>query len=129
MYKKTKSLTCILVTAVVASATAQVAQDEDPVTISPQYYNVVFENEQVRVLEYRLPPGESEPMHSHPRGVVRYLSDATFLTTLPDGSTSEASVREGDVQWREYTRHAASNIGTTDALAFAVEIKDSSGGQ
>ena len=85
------------------SSLAQVAQDEDPVNISPQFYTVVFENDEVRVLEYRLPPGESEPMHSHPRGVVRYLSDATFLTTLPDGTSSEASVKAGDVQWRDFT--------------------------
>ena len=56
-------------------------------------------------------------------GVVHYLSDATFLTTLPDGTVSEGSVKKGDVQWREFTRHAVENIGTTDARAFAIELK------
>jgi hypothetical protein len=28
----------------------------------------------VRVLEYRLKPGEKEPMHSHPAGVVYVLT-------------------------------------------------------
>ena len=39
-------------TAIVAS------QDRDPVKLSPQYYKVLLNNEQVRVLEYRLKPGE-----------------------------------------------------------------------
>jgi len=120
---------CLFFGIAAISASAQVPPDEDPVNISPQYYTVVFENDQVRVLEYRLRPGEKEPMHSHPAGVVRYLSDATFLTTLPDGSVSEGSVQKGDVQWREFTIHAAENIGTTEALAFAIELKNSPGQQ
>jgi hypothetical protein len=31
---------------------------QDPVKTSPQYYKVLLENDQVRVLEYRLKPGE-----------------------------------------------------------------------
>ena len=117
----------LLLIVIALSASAQVPPDEDPVQISPQYYTVRFENDQVRVLEYRLGPGEAEPMHSHSPGVVFVMSDATFLTTLPDGSTIEGSVTNGDVQWRDFTRHAVRNIGTTDALAFAVEIKDDAG--
>src|SRR5438477_9460942 len=47
---------------------------QDPVKTSPQYYKVLLENDQVRVLEYRLKAGEKEPMHSHPTGVVYVLS-------------------------------------------------------
>ncbi|PYJ67167.1 MAG: hypothetical protein DME76_15800, partial [Verrucomicrobia bacterium] len=46
------------------------ASAQDPVKTSPQYYKVLLENDQVRVLEYRLKPGEKEPTHSHPAGVV-----------------------------------------------------------
>jgi quercetin dioxygenase-like cupin family protein len=115
---------CLLIGIFAVSASAQVPPDEDPVKISPQYYTVRFENDQVRVLEYHLRPGEKEAMHSHPPGIVYYLSDATFLTTLPDGTVSEGSVKKGDVQWRELTRHAAENVGTTDARAFAIELKN-----
>jgi len=60
-----------LLSAICAAASAQ-----DPMTTSPQYYKVLLENDQVRVLEYRLKPGEKEPMHSHPAGVVYVLSGA-----------------------------------------------------
>ena len=47
---------------------------QDLVKTSPQYYKVPLENDQVRVLEYRLKAGEKEAMHSHPAGVVYVLS-------------------------------------------------------
>ena len=123
MKRNLRNLTCILLGTISLSASGQVPPDEDPVMISPQYYTVRFENDQVRVLEYHLKPGETETMHSHPAGVVHYLSDATFRVTLPDGTVSEASVKKGDVQWRDFTTHAAENIGTTETHAFAVELK------
>ena len=118
-----RSVSFLLFVVIAVSAAAQVPPDEDPVNISPQYYTVLFENNQVRVIEYRLRPGEKEPMHSHPEGVVRYLSEAAFRATLPDGTVSEGSAKEGDVQWRGFTRHAVENIGKTEAIAFAVELK------
>ena len=105
------------------SALSQVATEEDPVGISPQLYTVKLENDRVRVLEYRLQPGGMEPMHSHPPGVVYYLNDATTRSTLPDGTSSERSVTRGDVRWREFTRHAGENIGTTEHHVIAIELK------
>ena len=124
MKLQTQILNFVLLGKISVLAAAQVPPDEDPVNISPQYYTVRFENDRVRVLEFRLPPGEKEPMHSHPPGIVRYLSDGKFRVTLPDGSEYETSVKKGDVSWRDFTKHAAENIGTTDALAFAIELKD-----
>ena len=98
---------------------------QDPVRQSPQFYTVRFENDRVRVLEYHLKPGEKEPMHSHPPGVVFYLSNATFRTTNAEGKSSEATVTQGQVSWRDFTTHAAENVGKTEAHAYAVELKQS----
>ena len=38
----------------------------DPVTISPQYYTVLLDSNHVRVLEYRLAPGQRETIMSTP---------------------------------------------------------------
>lgn len=116
----------VLVTGIAIGALGfAVAQEttQDPVIISPQYYTVRFENDTVRVLEYRFKPGEKEVMHTHPPGVVHYLSEARFRIVSPDGSTSDATVTAGEVAWRELTSHAAENIGSTEAHAFAVELK------
>lgn len=100
---------------------------EDPVTQSPQFYKVLIDNDQVRVLEYRLKPGQSEPMHRHPAGVVHYFTDAKFLSSSPDGKSAEASVKAGDTVWRNETIHAAVNIGRTEAHGIAVELKNDAG--
>src|SRR5678816_1210936 len=71
---------------------SRVAPQPDPVRQSPQYYRVLVDNEVVRVLEYRLKPGEKEPMHGHPAGVVYYFGDAKFRTTFPDGRVTEPAV-------------------------------------
>jgi beta-alanine degradation protein BauB len=86
---------------------------DDPVKISPKYYTIRLENDRVRVLEYRLKPGEKEPMHSHPQGIVYYLANATMRVTLPGGTSTESKVTNGQVAWREFTRHAIENTGRT----------------
>ena len=72
------------------------AHGQDPVTTSPKFYKVLLENDQVRVLEYRLKPGEKEPMHSHPAGVVYVLSGAKVKFTTPDGRSEERPATSGE---------------------------------
>jgi len=99
------------------------AQAQDPVKTSPQYYKVLLENEHVRVFEYRLKPGEKEAMHSHPAGVVYFLSGAKIKFTYPDGRTEEKTLANGETIWREPVTHAAENVGNTEAHAIAVDVK------
>src|SRR3977135_2350264 len=93
------------------------AQAQDPVKASPQYYKVLLENDQVRVLEYRLKAGEKEPMHSHPAGVVYVLSGAKLRFSYPDGRTEEKAAATGETIWRDPTTHAVENVGATEAHA------------
>lgn len=97
--------------------------ESDPVKISPALYTVRVENDRVRVLDYRLKPGQQEPMHSHPPGVVYTFSDATFRSTSSDGKVTESHGRAGDLSWRDATTHAAANIGTSEAHALTIEVK------
>ena len=53
-----------LMTTLAFAISSRVATAQDPVKLSPHYYKVLLENDQVRVFEYRLKPGEKEPMHS-----------------------------------------------------------------
>ena len=101
-------------------------QAQDPVTTSPQYYKVLLENDQVRVLEYRLKPGEIESMHSHPAGVVYVLSGATLKFSYPDGRTEEKAAATGEAIWRDPVTHAVENIGKTEAHAIAIDLKTQS---
>jgi len=99
------------------------AHAQDPVKASPQYYKVLLENDQVRVLEYRLKPGEKEPMHSHLAGVVYVLSGAKLKFSYPDGRTEERGAATGETIWRDPTTHAVENVGDTEAHAIAIDLK------
>ena len=113
----------VLATFAFAITSATKPAPQDPVKVSPQYYKVLLENEQVRVLEYRLKPGEKEPTHSHPAGVVYVFNDSTVRSTLTDGKSAESSGKAGDVYWRTPLTHTLENIGNTEAHALAVELK------
>ena len=99
------------------------AHAQDPVKTSPQLYKVLLENDQVRVIEWHLKPGEKDPMHSHPPGVVYELSASTLRITTPDGKTVESSGTAGEIFWRGPTTHAIENIGNTEAHAIAIDVK------
>ncbi len=96
---------------------------QDPAKQSPQYYKVLLENDQVRVLEYRLKPGEKEPMHTHTPGLLYIFGDANLRTTYPDGRTEESAGGAGEAHWRNPVTHAIENIGKTEAHALAIDVK------
>lgn len=100
-----------------------VSSAQDPVKFSPQYYKVLLDNEQVRVLEYRLKPGEKEPTHSHPAGVVYVFGDAKLKFTYPDGKAEEGVATAGEIIWRNPVTHRVENTGTTEAHALVVDLK------
>jgi beta-alanine degradation protein BauB len=108
-------------------ATGVVGFAQDPAKLAPQIFKVLFENEQIRVIEYRLKPGEKEPMHSHAHGVfVYFLSDAKIRNTFPDGKKSEDSKRAGDTVWRDPVTHAGENIGNAEIHELLIEPRSSS---
>jgi len=106
------------------SAIGMTASAQDPVKTSPQYYKVLLENDQVRVLEYRLKPGEKEPMHSHPAGIVYVLSGATLNFRYPDGRTEERTAATGETIWRDPVTHVVENTRKTEARAIAIDLKN-----
>jgi quercetin dioxygenase-like cupin family protein len=111
-------LLCGLIAVPLSSAFPQ-----DPVKLSPQFYKVLIDNDEIRVLEFHFKPGEKEPMHSHPRGFVYALTDAKLKVSLPDGNSEEIVIKAGEAHWREPVTHAIENIGTGEARAIAVELK------
>ncbi len=120
----TSMKTIILIPLLSAICIAASTFGQDPVKTSPQYYKVLLENDRVRVIEYRLKPGEKEPMHSHRAGVVYVLSGATLKFSYADGRTEEKIAGTGETIWREPVTHAVENIGKTEAHAIAIDLKN-----
>ena len=114
-----------LVAILAFAVSTKIASAQDPTRLAPENYKVLLENSQLRAIEYRLKPGEKEPMHSHPCGVFVYFFNETKIkTTFPDGKTVEASSKVGDALWRDPITHAGENIGNTEAHALLVEPKN-----
>jgi hypothetical protein len=95
----------------------------DPVRTDPDKYQVIFENDRVRVLEYRdLPGGKTRP-HQHPDSVMYTLS--AFQRRLHAGQGARDVVMEpGRARWLPAQTHAGENIGTTPTHVLFVELKD-----
>lgn len=57
----------------------------DVLDVPKSRYNLIMENEKVRVMEMKLKPGEKSPMHNHPNDHVVYVfNDAKFKLSFPD---------------------------------------------
>lgn len=115
-----------LAVGVATASCARAAIPGDPVTLSPQYYTVLLDSNDVRVLEYRLGSGQREAMHSHPDYVVYFFQQAKLRATYPDGRTSETVVTPGEALYREALSHSIENIGDTEVHALLVELKSRS---
>ena len=96
----------------------------DPLQVTPQTHKLLFENQFVRVIESKLPTGETEPKHGHPRSVTVYLADVdTEIKTFPDGKISRVHRTAGTVGWSEAALHEIKNVGTTSSHNIRIELK------
>ena len=96
---------------------------QDPVSLYPENYKVLFENDRVRVLEFMLRIGATERFHQHPAAVTYVLSPFKIRFTFPDGTTKVREAKAGDVLFREAVTHSPLNIGNTDARGILFEMK------
>jgi quercetin dioxygenase-like cupin family protein len=91
--------------------------------------SVRFENDQVRVLELRLKPGDREGMHTHPFYVLYALTDYRVKNTSADGTVRVFDRKQGDVFWGAPITHSGENVGDTDVHAVIVELKQGGASQ
>ena len=115
--KKFIPIVCI---SILALATAKA---QDPVKVDRAHYKVLFNNKQVRILDYHLKPGEKTPMHSHPNHVIYPFTGGTMKFTLADGKTNTATGKAGQVVWHDAETHTVENVGKTETHGLDIELK------
>ncbi|MEN6329415.1 MAG: cupin domain-containing protein [Methanobacteriaceae archaeon] len=97
----------------------------DVLQVTASGYNLLMENEKVRVMEMRLKPGQKSPMHNHPHDHVVYVfKDAKFKLSFPDGKNAEFELRTGETLWIEAGPHETQNIGSTEGHNLVIETKE-----
>jgi quercetin dioxygenase-like cupin family protein len=98
--------------------------DTDPTTTNPEFYRTLWENDDVRVLEYRDEPGQETTPHEHPNSVLVALTDFDRRLTIGDQSR-EVALAAGSAQWLPAQSHSGKNIGTTPTHTLLIELKNS----
>lgn len=96
---------------------------QDAVKVDPKHYKVEFENDKVRVLRITMEAGEKAPMHSHPEGVVIFLTDGEGKFTYSDGKTQDSKFKAGQVIWSPETTHQPENTGEKSFQVIQIEMK------
>jgi hypothetical protein len=95
----------------------------DPTETDPDKYKVIFENDRVRVLEYRDEPGQKTSPHEHPDSVMYTLSSFDRLLVAEDGKTRDVSLSAGEVRWLDAQIHSGENVGESPTHVLFVELK------
>lgn|SRR5690349_9678300 len=95
----------------------------DPTVTDPELYGVLFENERVRVLQYRDEPGDRTHAHRHPDSVMVTLS--AFRRRVASGGRGvEVDLKAGEARWLGAQEHTGENIGDTATHSIFIELKE-----
>jgi hypothetical protein len=103
----------------------------DALSAAARHHTLLLENDRVRVLETRIPPGELVPVHTHRWPSVLYvLSWSDFVrrdasgAVLLDSRTMPAFETSPSVLWSEaLPPHSLENVGAGEIRIINVELK------
>jgi hypothetical protein len=105
-------------------------EELDALTAAPHHHTLLFENEFVRILDTRVPPGQTVPLHTHRWPSALYIrSWSDFIRRDAEGSTivdsrTIAKVPEESALWSaSLSPHTLENIGDSELRAISVELK------
>jgi hypothetical protein len=104
----------------------------DALVAAPDHHKLLFENDRVRVVETRIPPGAFVPVHTHRwPGAVYVAKQSDFLrhdargNLLFDSRTVGPPPTEPVAQWTPpLPPHSVENIGDREILLIITELKD-----
>ena len=101
----------------------------DAVVAAPKHHTLVFENEQVRVLDTVIPIGDTVPVHTHRWPAVYYtISFSDFIRRDQDGNvlfdSRTATGPRSLVNWVDcLPPHSVENVGNNDIRLISWELK------
>ena len=104
----------------------------DAMTAAPEHHRILLENEQVRVLDSWVKPGESTSVHTHRWASVLYiLGISDFIRCDAEGNVTfdsretPAQIEKGTALWSPpLTPHFVKNVGAGEIRVISVELKD-----
>ena len=119
-----RTLVALLAVLLPSALFAQQKTQLDAVAVSPDRFVILLENEDVRVIEYTLRPGERDQWHSHPPKVSYVVSGGKLRIHLADGTSFQSDEKQGSAVWMDaLPRHYAENVGSTPVRIILTEVK------
>lgn len=106
----------------------------DALAAAPGYHRLAFEDDEVRVLETRIEPGHTVPMHTHVWPSVNYAlavsdfvrRDENGLVTM-DSRLTGIPFKPGDsYRAAPFPMHTLENVGHSAIHVITVEFKSGS---
>jgi mannose-6-phosphate isomerase-like protein (cupin superfamily) len=103
----------------------------DALIAAPDHHKLLMENEHVRVLETRINPGETVPVHTHQNASTNYFfswSDCIRRNdkgeVLFDSCKAGVTIEPGATTWQgPLPPHTLENVGDAAIHLISVEIK------
>ena len=110
---------------ILASCTSVTSKMLLPEQVSPDVYDVLLENEDVKILNVSFPPGKGDNMHDHYPFTFYVVDGGKLEVTLPDGKVNEMEAGDGFSGHNEKgVRHRVKNIGEKPVNIILVEHKN-----
>ena len=103
----------------------------DALVAAPEHHRLVFENDEVRVLDTFIEPGETAPLHTHrwPSVLFAVTSDHVVRrdadgNVLLDSRTSGEVLASGSAIWvGQMAPHSVENVGDSAIRLLNIELK------
>ena len=103
----------------------------DALIATPSYHTLLFENEKVRVLHTRIPPGATAPIHTHRWPCVVFIQSWSDCIrrdhigdVLVDSRQGSETPKLNTPTWQQpLPPHSLENIGDAEINTTSVEIK------
>lgn len=95
----------------------------DPLVLAPENYTLLMENDQVRVFDVRIRPGEKLRLHANGPSVIYVFNDGKLQHTYEDGTSIVTPAVSGALIWDEAETHETMNVGDTDIHSLKIELK------
>jgi len=104
----------------------------DALEAAPRHHRLLYENDRVRVLEVRIPRGETVPVHTHRWPAVLHLQswsehvrrDETGKVIFDSREAGHPSEVSSAVWCEPLPPHSVENVGEAELLVVSIELKD-----
>ena len=93
----------------------------DAAEVAPKIVKVLFENDRIRVLDFKFKKGDKTAQHSHPANFVYALETGKFTSVAPGGKSTTVKMEKGESSFSEANTHAVEYLSSGELLQ--VELK------